>query len=171
MIIELLGGVFGSFIFLFTVLIFCKPKIRICNFICRVDRVRSESYYAFKFVNLSVFAAHEINVELHQSRRIPMGEGKFNTTYERKSLVNGSISHVMARSAKWRRKQNNPHCIIVRTHENLREILEDDFNCLILRVSLKHGLTGLLKVFEQEYGNEEDIKVGKFKPGTRFETI
>lgn len=60
---------------------------------------------------------------------------------------------------------------MVRTFEDLNEILNVEHNAIILRISLKHGLSGLSNVFEHEYGNVEDIKKGKFKPVTKFEIL
>jgi hypothetical protein len=35
---------------------------------------------------------------------------------------------------------------------------------------VKHGLTGLSSVFEQDYAHPEDIKqMKKFKPGSKFD--
>jgi len=38
-------------------------------------------------------------------------------------------------------------------------------------ICLKHGLTGLSNVFEQDYANTNDIKHSKFKPGPKFDVI
>ena len=86
-------------------------------------------------------------------------------------MLNGDISHIPHRLLFWGKNDANPHCITVRSEENLNQILSEESNGICLRVSLKHGLTGLSKVFEQEYGNEQDIKDGKFKPGTKFVTL
>jgi hypothetical protein len=158
----------ASLIFLFIVLLLFKPKIRIANFLCQPGIYNEEIYYLFKFVNISVFSAHDIKVELHKIRKIPMGGGQFKNEYQKLTLLNGDISHIPGRLPFWKKNMANPHCVTVRTHERLEQILRDASNGISLRVSLKHGLTGLSKVFDQEYGNVEDIKLGKFKPGTKF---
>lgn len=169
--IELIGGIIGSFIFLFVVLFLFKPKIKIATFLTDMVNNAGQTIYVFKFVNRSFFSAHEIKIELHKMRRIPMGSGNVNYEYYPLTLLSNSISHIPARPPFWKKNLAYPHCITVRSTENLNDILADPYTGIMLRVSLKHGLTGLSKVFEQEYGNQEDIKTGKFKPGTKFEII
>lgn len=169
--VELIGGTISAFTFLFLVLYLLKPKIRIAPFLCHV--LNSEcNYYIFKFVNHSFFPAHEIKVELYKIRKIPMGGGKFNNEHERLTIKNGNISHVPQRPFWWWQKMlHHPHCVVVRSFDNLSNILQNDMNAILLRVSLKHGLTGLSSVIEQEYGNEGDIRNGKFKTGPKFDYI
>lgn len=164
-------AIVASLIFLFIVLILFKPKIRICPFLTYVQAGVDTPYYTFKFVNVSYFSAHDIHAELHKTRKIPMGGGKYNNEYEKLTLVNGEMSHVPRRLPFWSKNDANPHCMTVRSTQNIREILTPESNGIVLRISLKHGLTGLSKVFEQEYANEQDIKQGKFKPGTKFATL
>ena len=161
----------ASLIFLFIVLLLFKPKIRICSFLCKYTTAGNPPIYIFKFINLSYFPAHEIRVELHKIRKIPMGSGKFNNEYHKLTLLNGEISHIPARVPFWNKNAANPHCVTVRSKENINNILSDDSNAIILKVSLKHGLTGLSKVFEHEYAQEQAIKIGKFKPGTQFAVL
>ncbi len=168
--IELIGGTIAALIFLFLVLYFFKPKIRICHFLCKTS-VNQQTVYIFKFVNKSFFSAHDIKVELYKIRKIPMGKGEYNNQHEILNIINGNISHIPRRPFFWQKQLHHPHCIVVRSFDDLNTILAEDANGIILRVSLKHGLTGLSNVFEQEYGNESDIKNGKYKPGTKFGSI
>jgi hypothetical protein len=169
--IELTGGILGSFTFLFVVLIFLKPKVKIADFLCKIIPSQGEPYYIFKLVNRSFFDAHDLTIELHSIRRIPMGNGYINNEYSKLTLLNGHISQVPARPFFWRNNKANPHCIIVHSTENLNKILSNELHGIMLRVSLKHGLTGLSNVFEQEYANETEIKSGKFKPGSKFGVV
>lgn len=163
-------AIVASLIFLFIVLLLFKPKIKICPFLCHVNN-NGDPFYQFKFVNHSFFSAHDVKVELSTIRRIPMGGGNYNNEYKDLTLVNGMISHIPGRRIFWVKNMANPHCITVRSYDHINAILADDLNGITLKVSLKHGLTGLSKVFEQEYANEQDIMNGKFKPGTKFETL
>jgi hypothetical protein len=160
-------AIVASLIFLFIVLFFFKPKIRISPFLCRAS-INGEQCYIFKFVNVSRFSAHDITVELHKTRRIPMGGGSVNNEYKKLTLLNAEISHISAKLPFWEKDNASHHCVTVRSKEDVNKILSDESNGIVLRVGLKHGLTGLSKVFEQEYANVEDIKNGKFKPGTKF---
>lgn len=170
--IELLGGTLAAFLFLFIILWLLKPKVQIAPFICCVNPTYGRpSYYSFKFINKSFFAAHEIKVELHKLRKIPMGNGEFNNEYSKLTIVNCEISHIPGRTTALRKNKDHPHCIIIRSTEDISFILSEEMHALQLRVSLKHGLTGLLNVFEREYANTQDIKTGKFRPGTKFDLI
>ncbi len=100
-----------------------------------------------------------------------MGNGEFNNEYNQLCLLNSEISHIPARTMAWSKNNAHPHCITVRSTEDINTILSDELNGIMFRVSLKHGLTGLSNVFEQEYANIENIRRGKFRPGSKFETI
>lgn len=71
-------AIVASLIFLFIVLFLFKPKIKIAPYLCKVANVGEVPYYSFKFVNMSFFPAHDVKIELHKIRKIPMGEGKYN---------------------------------------------------------------------------------------------
>jgi hypothetical protein len=88
--IELIGGTIGALIFLFIVLLFFRPKLKVSNFICVNQPDGMQNTYYFKIVNYSKFAAHDINIELFSSRKIPMGGGKFNPKFDKLNLV---LSH------------------------------------------------------------------------------
>lgn len=169
--IELLGGIIGGLIFLFIVLLAFRPKVSICDFICVSQPDGMQDTYFFKFVNKSFFAAHDINIELFSVKKIPMGGGSFNQKLDKLELLLSHVSHIRGRPALLTKKLDNRHCLVVRCHVNLNEILRIETNAILFKVSLKHGLTGLAEVFEQEYGNEEDIRKGKFKPGTKFGSV
>lgn len=166
--IELTGGLLGALIFLFIVLFLFKPKIRIAPFLIRINSENENPYYIFKFVNSSFFSAHDLKVELFKIVRIPMGGGESNNAHYKLAISNGDISQLPPRLPFWRNNMAHPHCMVVRTFDDINSILSEELNGILLRVSLKHGLTGLSNVFEQEYANETDIKVGKFRPGKKF---
>jgi len=163
-------AIVASLIFLFIVLVFFKPKIRVAPFLCKIQ-TESGLFYVFKFVNYSYFSAHEIRVQLHQIRKIPMGQGRFNNEYQQLSLLNSEISHIPGRLPLWFKNDANPHCITVRSKDDINKILSEEFNGISLRISLKHGLTGLSKVFDREYANIEDIRNARFSPGRKFATL
>ncbi len=98
-----------------------------------------------------------------------MGNGNVNNQLEKLTLKNDYIAHVPRRPFKWQSKnQAHPHCLIVRSFEDINTILGDPMQGLLIKVHLKHGLTGLSKVTEQEYGDQAAIKNGKFRPGTKL---
>lgn len=59
----------------------------------------------------------------------------------------------------------------VRTSDDISGILSDETAAVLIRVSLRHGLTGLSSVFEQDYAGDQQIKTSKYKLGSKFDVI
>jgi hypothetical protein len=125
----------------------CYGSISHISF-CRTSSIQT------KDKNSSFFPAHDVKIELHKIRKIPMGNGRYNNEREKLKLVNGQVSHLPGRTFFWNRKDTDPHCLTVRSMENIGEILSDQYNGISLQVSLKHGLTGLSKVLIRNMGAE-----------------
>ena len=169
MILNVLCSLIGSFIFLFLVLIMFKPKIVISPFVCKGKFANADPsfYYFIKVINISLFSAYDVNVELLQIDYYPAGKGQMNTRQISLSLVEGSIRKIPGYRPSWIRK-NAPYAVKVRTTENLEEILAQDAKAIAVKVSLRHGLTGLVKVGSKEYNDESQVKMGKFAYGLKF---
>ena len=90
-----------------------------------------------------------------------------NNRFTALSLVCDRISHIPGYRPSWMRK-NAPYAIRVRTSENIEQILKNEYKSVMVKVSLRHGLTGLVKVGSCEYVNSHDIKYSKFKYGLKF---
>ena len=54
------------------------------------------------------------------------------------------------------------------TYENISEIIDNERNSIKIQVTLKHGLTGLTKVFSAEYVSTSDIAKGHFAFGNNI---
>jgi len=159
----------ASFLFLFIVLFLFKPKIRISPFLCKYkfSDFDQRDYYFIKIVNISLFSAYDVQVELLQVDWTPAGNNQMNNRYTSLSLVRGSISHIPGYRPSWMRK-NAPYAIRVRTAENIANILEDEYKSVMVQVSLRHGLTGLVRVVSREFASASDVKTSKFKYGLKF---
>ncbi|MFN7489111.1 MAG: hypothetical protein ACK5OS_05990 [Chryseotalea sp.] len=168
LLVELLGGMIGSFIFLFIILLILRPKIDIASFICKVQK-EGKAYYTFKFVNKSFFHAHDLKIELYVTKKIPMGRGKYNKTYQKLMLLNSEVNYLHKKPIFNGSSDEYKHCMLVSTSDNLENILNNDDSAVLIRICLKHGLTGLSNVFEQDFANNSDIKHSKFKPGPKFD--
>lgn len=168
--VDILGGIIGAFVFLFIVLWFFRPKINIASFLCKIPH-NGKNYYHFKFVNASIFDAHDVKIELHEIKKIPMGGGQYNNTYKKLELLNSEVAYLPRKPMSWARRDDHPHCMIVRTLNDIDGIVSDENSAVLIRISLKHGLTGLSNVFEQDYANTNDIKPYKYKPGPKFDVI
>lgn len=127
--------------------------------------------YFFKIVNKSLFTAYEIKVELMilEIRPTPP-TGMTNIRMLPLSLVYDTHSNLPGYRPKWIRKEAD-HCLRFRTREDLSSIISDEFKSVRVQIIAKHGLTGLVKVFTQEFSDEQQIKQGKFSYGTKFGVI
>lgn len=166
---SVVSGIVASFIFLFLVLILFKPKILISPHICkgRLNDTDPDEYYFIKLINISLFSAYDIKFELLQADKYTAENGQMHTRNTSLILVADKASHIPGYRPSWLRK-NAPYAVRVRTTENLREILRNDYKSVKIKVSLRHGLTGLSKVKTKEYTDTSQVKNGRFRYGLKF---
>ena len=165
-------SILASFIFLFIVLAFFKPKIKIADIICKNSNQFTDDineYYFFKIINMSLFSAYDVRVELNVLEKYQTPpSGMMNKRTISLTLVLSNVSHLPYFRPKWLRKDAD-HCIRFRTLDNLSEIISNPYKSVQLQVTLRHGLTGLVKVFYQDYADVSLIKEGKFTYGTKVD--
>ncbi|HTD94263.1 MAG TPA: hypothetical protein VK644_10640 [Chitinophagaceae bacterium] len=165
--------IFGSLVFLFGILIVFRPWVSISPFLCKnQSEFQNEgTMYFLKIVNKSLFTAYDIEVELAVLQRRPTPpSGMTNVRMVPLNLVYNSHSYLPGYRPRWIRK-DAAHCLRFRTKENLDSIILDDFKSVRVQVTLKHGLTGLVKVFTNEYSDIQEIREGRFSYGTKFGVI
>ena len=166
-IFNICCSLIASLLFLFVVLFIFKPKIRIAPFICKPT---DDIPYYFKIVNMSLFIAYDIKVELAEVVKYPIPPGKTNKRQTDLSLVLDNFLYLPPYRPLWFRGTAD-HAVTFRTTENLIKILSDDQKSIEINISLKHGLTGFSKVYKYEYCDISEIKEGRFAYGTKFATI
>lgn len=127
-------------------------------------------YYFIKLINVSLFSAYDISIELLEVDRYPTQNGQMNNRFRPLTLVLNHVSHIPGYRPSWLRK-NAPYAIRVRTKENLDSILTNDYKSIMVKISLRHGLTGLVKVHSKEYTDSVQIKNGKFDYGLKFGSV
>jgi hypothetical protein len=169
---SILCSIVASFIFIFLVLILFKPKIRISPFICKGKYMDGDDtdYYFIKLINISLFSAYDVSFELLEVDRYPTPNGQMNNRFRPLSLVLNHVSHIPGYRPSSLRK-NAPYAVRIRTSEDINKILANDYKSVMVKVSLKHGLTGLVKVHSKEYTDSIQIKTGKFEYGLKFGSI
>ena len=96
--------------------------------------------------------------------------GMVNVRTTRLPLVLNHISHLDPYRPSWFRKEAS-QAIRIRTTENLIPIIENKFKSVQIQVSVRHGLTGLTKVYKQEYSDLSQVKIGNFTYGTKFAVL
>lgn len=166
---DLLTNLSASFVFLFLVLIFFKPKIIISPYICKGKYLGADQtdYYFIKIINISIFSAYDVSIELLEVDSYPMPNGQMNKRFRPLSLILHKVSHIAGYRPSWIRK-NAPYALRIRTSENLEKILNDDYKAVMIKVSSRHGLTGLVKIHSKEYVDITQLKKGKFSYGLKF---
>ena len=127
----------------------------------------TEEFFLFKFVNRSYFSAYDVSMELYLVQSYPSPPaGKLNNRFTNLELKLNEISHLPHRPIFNNKSAN--HAIRFKTKEPLVEILKDPANAIEIRIRLKHGLSGLSKVYGYQYCDESEIKKGKFAHGKSF---
>jgi hypothetical protein len=171
--IELLGGVIGSFIFLWIVLLMLRPHIKIGDKIAKQANIfdgESEFTFLFKIINCSIYDAFEIELELFEVYMFPAFPSGTNSRLTAIELKRKQLRQI----PRWRKiKKKNAHladhCVSFRTNVDLEKILKDESKSLQLQITLKHGLTGLSRVYRVNYPSKRCIQEGEFRFGHSFE--
>lgn len=169
-LMSLVGNMLASFLFLFSLLFFFKPRVAISPFICKgqLHAEPGKEYYFIKVVNRSFFSAYDLKVEMNMVQLYPTPpSGMKNNRLTPLSLVADRLTHLGAYRPAWMRKEAM-HCFRFRSSDNLGSILNDDTQLIRITVSAKHGLTGLTKVCEEEYAHPSQLRAGTFTYGTKF---
>jgi hypothetical protein len=142
-VFELMTGVLASFIFLFVVLFYMRPSIRISNVIVKqVNTFDDETQYTFvfKLINRSWFNAYEIQIELFEASFYPAYPKGLNKKLSFVPLKCNHLKHIPAYKRLRSGALFADHCITFRTNTDLQSLLENESKAVILQVTLKHGL-------------------------------
>jgi hypothetical protein len=171
-IINILCSLFASFLFLFVVLFFFKPKIKISPFLVQGPSPRAAEGIAYfvKIVNLSYFIAYDVRVEMHALKKLPMPDDKVNLLLSKIPLVVDNLPMI----AGYRSEKKSPearHCVKFRTVTDISAVLADELTSVQVRVILRHGLTGLSNVHTQVYTHPSQVKLGNFTSGSSFDVL
>jgi len=127
--------------------------------------------YFIKLVNKSFFCAYDVRTELVLVRRsVVPPNGSINRRFIHLQLKKGDSLYIPNYLPRWIRKEAL-HAMIFRTAEDLDAILADENNSVQIQLTLKHGLTGLIKLYTFEYSDPSEIKNGKYLQGTKFAVI
>lgn len=168
---NVLCSFIASILFLFFILFFLKPRIKISPVISYcIPEFETEYFYVIKFINRSFISAYDISLELYlvQTFAAPPA-GNTNNRYTSLSFKLPNISHLPARPLF--KNKTATHAIRFKTQEQLLELLTNPANAVEVRIKLKHGLSGLSKVYGYQYCDTSEIKEGKFAHGNSFDII
>lgn len=172
--IEIVVGLLVSFLFLRYILYYLRPRIQISPQIAYNDEDGVRTYW-FKIVNHSRYEGFDLEFNVEVITMEAAGQNGFNLKIVQHVELNkkefSSIAGFQSNKQIKKRKTTAPHCFQVRTIENLHQILNDHGNFIRLHVSLKHGLSGISKSFEQQYAYNSPIHKGVFAFGNQYDVV
>ena len=161
----------ASCLFLVLILVFLRPSIKISEIICKGTDYKGEPCYILKFYNTSVFSAFDAEItflELEEEQAEPKGKHLWFETIE---LATPHFSVVPRWIPNFMVKNHAYHCFQIRTYHDLEPSLMDKHKWLQVKITLRHGLTGLSKNFIKNYRTTSVVKPGKFELGNSFKVI
>ncbi len=172
--VGIIGSLIASFIFIFFLLILFKPRIKISPFICK-DYLPDEpfpnpEYYFIKVVNHSFFNAYQLTASLQKKKAYPtppIDMKNYRLTPIEEGLYCDKLNFLPSYKPKWLRREAK-HCFRFRSKSELHNIIGIESQVVVFEIIATHELTGISKVFVQEYSHQSQIKVGQFTYGTKF---
>lgn len=171
-LVGIAASVIAAVLFLFLILIFLAPSIKISRYIVKRDGVipRGESpiVFVFKFVNKSFFPAFDIMIELFEIEKVPVAEGKMNIRFTNVNMAMDTIKYVHGYWYFGEINRVGNYAVLPKTYEDLEQHMNNEHVYLQLQVTAKHGLTGLSRVFKKDFVVKDHcVKQGVHQHGRR----
>ena len=153
-LINSFSGIFVSFIFILLLLRFFRPKFEISPYICHRD-----GKYYFKVVNKSIYHAFDVTIELFAMTPYLQTESFPSVTMGSVPLQYGNVSTIN----RFRRNNHtkDPYSLFainIATEFDVESKISEEKVFFEIRLTARHGLTGLADRFIQRFPNEEVIK-------------
>lgn len=163
-VIGILSGVASAYCFLMFYLDKRRPKIEISKHICKVvqnpESDNPQLNYYFKFVNRTNTDIFDVRVEPTFFKPI-YANGRKNIRATDIQLKDNFIAHIPCDKKD---DIHDLHAYHVRTTEDIESNWGDESSYLKLKIVAKHSLTGLSKVFHEEF-SKNDITTKQFLSG------
>lgn len=161
-----IAGIASSFIasalFIFSLLFFGGPKIKISKQISHYPDHENpnEFCYRFKIVNDSYIKATDINFELNKLIPIAAGGNSSNLGFQKLHLTVDKLYTIPPKTAK-----ENKFAVQVRCREDLRKILKEQAAFVRFEIHARNGLTGISSSFTTDFCDEFTIVDRPFPSG------
>lgn len=156
LIVSIISSFVSSLFFLFFLLRFLRPSFKISKFICY-----NEERFYFKLVNLSIYNAFDANIELFLMEPFHHTGGNSNVKISPIPLLTNNVTIVNRNRKKINQyDQYALFALLVSTKEPIQEKIAKAGSYIELRLTVRHGLTGLADTFTQQYANGDVIKDG-----------
>ena len=171
--ISVLCNLIASTIFIFLLLKLGRPKFSISKYICSRVIQDGTTRYNFKIVNNSIFHAFDAHIELRlMEPRLHVGNHS-NLYITSLPFKCANTKHI----PRYRKKheEKDPfalYAILIHTDQDLFALLNSPNSFLELKVTVRHGLTGLADTFVGTFSLQDCIKNGcKFDFGKKLDAI
>lgn len=165
-------SVVASFIFIFALLVFLKPKFEIVPYIAKNDSpfdTVDQICHSFKIINKSFFGAYDINARTNYYY-IRQGEnGVINKVFSKIELKTSEIDFIAGFVPF--KKNYGDNCLQFFTYEDLSKAMKTASTHIQFQITARHSLTGLSNIFTYEFVNNSAIVEGRFKEGNFSEVI
>jgi hypothetical protein len=167
----ILASFIASFIFIFALLIFLRPKFCIVPYIAKNDSPFddvSQICYSFKIINRSIFRAYDIEARANYYHLVQGENGIVNKVFSKIHLKTDKINFISG--CRPFKKNYGDNCVQFFTYEDLSTEMKSKTH-IRFQITAKHSLTGLNNIFTHEFVNRGVIIEGKFKEGNYKEVI
>ena len=167
-IVAIVAGIVVSFSFLLILLKFMRPKFKISKYICAND-----NEYLFKIINNSIYHAFDVQIELFEMEPYAHTRGSVNVNIRPISLETKNITSIPRFHKKTRSDDPyNLFALLILTKQDLKTFMAKKGSYIEMRVTVRHGLTGLASTIVQQFDDNDVIREGhKFCYGDQEETI
>jgi hypothetical protein len=174
-LMDTIVGIIVAFLFLRFVLFYLRPRIDTSPEIAIETDETGVDWYWFKIVNRSRYEGFDLKFTVESSTLVPASNGCYHRKFDQRIGLHlnsfSSIPRYLSDKKEERLKSSAPHCFQVRTKEDVRKIMRDKSKTIILHVSLKHGLSGLARTFDQPFTSESVVKKGSFAFGNKLKIV
>jgi hypothetical protein len=169
--LSMLASLIASFVFLLLILFLLRPALKISNNIVLTCDDDGKDCYRIKFYNTSIFSAYDADVSLIALEDRPAEPKGKHIYYQDLKLAKSNFTVIFRWLPMVLTKTYAHNCTQVKTYEDLTGILKHPNKSLQIKVTLRHGLTGLSKTFVKNYHTEAVLEKGKFAFGNSFKVI
>ena len=164
--ISVYGSFCASFVFIFSLLFIMRPSIKVSPFIVKSDYdydPNEELFYMFKVVNTTWFPIFDIELSLFKVTPYPAENGKTNNRVVKLDFKIDRLKHI-PRAPIFGHGNGTCACLF-RTYEDVLSILCREGDKVRIEITAKHGVTGIPRVFQEEFVHRKCIKDGPFNFG------
>lgn len=179
-VVGFFSSLLVSGIFLWLILHKLRPNIIISPFLCKSlekyddnGTVKTRNKYTLKIVNKSIYDCFDINIELLLLSPTNHLGANSNLISRHLKVRTSNMTHISRfRKTPDKKDPFMKFAILIHTSEDLEPLLTVPQSFVQLKITARHGLSGLAKTFEQHFPDPTVIKEAhKFGSGLNCQTV